>query len=238
MPYAFGDLFKSDAAVQLTLGILVFVVLLAVPNGLASLVTRVLKQVTKGAALEEGGRPTIAPKTLEAEGVRVRFGVVDALDGVSITVRPNEVLGLIGPNGAGKSTLIDALTGFAKPTAGRVLLDGDDITTWSARRRAVAGVGRSFQNLELFDSMTVRENLRTAADKRDWLAYFTDLVHPGRAPLSPAASAVVREFGLEEDLDRRPEELSFGKRTARRARTRRRDRAVGAAARRARRRTR
>ena len=212
IPYAFGDLFKSEAAVQLTLGILVFVVLLAVPNGLASLVTRVVKQVTKGAALEEGGRPTIAPKTLEAEGVRVRFGVVDALDGVSITVRPNQVLGLIGPNGAGKSTLIDALTGFAKPTAGRVLLDGEDVTTWSARKRAVAGVGRSFQNLELFDSMTVRENLRTAADKRDWLAYFTDLVHPGRAPLSPAASAVVREFGLEEDLDRRPEELSFGKR--------------------------
>jgi ABC-type branched-subunit amino acid transport system ATPase component/branched-subunit amino acid ABC-type transport system permease component len=212
VPYAFGDLFKSDAAVQLTLGILVFVVLLAVPNGLASLVTKVVKQVTKGAALEEGGRPTIGPKTLEAEGVRVRFGVVDALDGVSITVRPNEVLGLIGPNGAGKSTLIDALTGFAKPTAGRVLLDGDDITTWSARKRAVAGVGRSFQNLELFDSMTVRENLRTAADKRDWLAYFTDLVHPGKAPLSPAASAVVREFGLEEDLDRRPEALSFGKR--------------------------
>ena len=130
-------------------------VLLAVPNGLASLVTKVVKQVTKGAALEEGGRPTIAPKTLEAEAVRVRFGVVDALDGVSITMRPNQVLGLIGPNGAGKSTLIDALTGFAKPIAGRVLLDGDDITTWSARKRAVAGVGRSFQNLELFDSMTV-----------------------------------------------------------------------------------
>ena len=75
-----------------------------------------------------------------------------------------------------------------------------------------AGVGRSFQNLELFDGMTVRENLRTAGDKRDWLAYFTDLVHPGRAPLNPAASAVVHEFGLEGDLDRRPEELSFGKR--------------------------
>ena len=212
VPYAFGDLFDSAQAVQLTLGILVFGVLLVVPNGLASWASklRIGKQRTPG--LEPAGRPTIPPKTLEAEGVRVRFGVVDALDGVSITVRPREVLGLIGPNGAGKSTLIDALTGFAKLAAGRVLLDGVDITSWSARRRAVAGVGRSFQSLELFDGMTVRENLRTAADKRDWVAYFTDLVHPGKAPLSAAAAAVVREFGLEDDLDRRPEDLSFGRR--------------------------
>ena len=213
VPYAFGDLFDSAQAVQLTLGIVVFGVLLVVPNGLASLVTKLRLGMQRSAGLEPAGRPTISPKTLEAEGVRVRFGVVDALDGVSITVRPREVLGLIGPNGAGKSTLIDALTGFAKPAAGQVLLDGVDITGWSARKRAVAGVGRSFQSLELFDGMTVRENLRTAADKRDWLAYFTDLVHPGKAPLERAtASAVVQEFGLEDDLDRRPEELSFGKR--------------------------
>jgi sulfate-transporting ATPase len=161
----------------------------------------------------------------------VRFGVVDARRRVDHDATEIQVLGLIGPNGAGSPR--SSTSPARKAHAGRVLLDGDDVTTWSARKGAVAGVGRSFQNLELFDSMTVRENLRTAADKRDWLAYFTDLVHPGKAPLSPAASAVVREFGLEEDLDRRPEELSFGKR-ARRARTRRRDRAIGAAARRAR----
>jgi sulfate-transporting ATPase len=71
---------------------------------------------------------------------------------------------------------------------------------------------RSFQSLELFEDMTVRDNLRTASDRRDPLAYVTDLVRPGDPPLSPAAVAAVHEFGLEGDLDRRPGELSFGRR--------------------------
>ena len=133
VPYAFGDVFASPQAVQLSLGILVFVVLLAIPNGIASLVTKLRLGSVKGGEVDLGGRPAIVPRTLVAESVRVRFGVVDALDDVSIEVRPREVLGLIGPNGAGKSTLIDAMTGFARPAAGRVLLDGADITGWSAR---------------------------------------------------------------------------------------------------------
>ena len=83
----------------------------------------------------------IAPHTLAADAVRVRFGVVDAVNDVSLTIRPGEVLGLIGPNGAGKSTLIDALTGFAKPLSGRVLLDGADVTAWS---RSQARCGRTW----------------------------------------------------------------------------------------------
>ncbi len=212
LPWAFGDVLESAQAVQLTLGIVVFVVLLVVPNGLASLVSKLRLGLHRGDEVTAAGRPTITPKTLEADGVRVRFGVVEALAGVSISVRPREVLGLIGPNGAGKSTLIDALTGFTRLAEGRVLLDGVDVTSWSARKRSVAGVGRTFQSLELFDGMSVRENLRTAADERDRLAYLTDLVHPGKAPLSATAAAIVEEFGLEDDLDRRPEELSFGKR--------------------------
>jgi sulfate-transporting ATPase len=214
VPYLFGDILDNDQVVQLAIGVVVVVVLLWLPNGLASIDVRRLQRLgrRKVAELSTADRPVIAAHTLEAERVRVRFGVVDALNEVSLTIRPGEVVGLIGPNGAGKSTLIDALTGFAKPQSGRVLLDGTDITAWSARKRAVNGVGRSFQSLELFDGMTVRENLRTASDSRDWRAYFTDLVHPGRKPLGAAASAVIREFDLEQDLDRRPEELPFGKR--------------------------
>jgi sulfate-transporting ATPase len=214
VPYLFGDILDNDQVVQLALGVVVVVVLLWLPNGLASIDLRRLLSFgrRKVAELSTEERPVIAPHTLAAEAVRVRFGVVDAVNDVSLTIRPGEVLGLIGPNGAGKSTLIDALTGFAKPLSGRVLLDGADVTAWSARKRAVAGVGRSFQSLELFDGMTVRENLRTASDSRDWRAYLTDLVHPGRLPLGAAASAVIREFDLEDDLDRRPEELPFGKR--------------------------
>jgi sulfate-transporting ATPase len=93
-----------------------------------------------------------------------------------------------------------------------VRIDGTPVNRWSPRRRARAGIGRSFQSLELFESMTVRENLRTASDRRDPLAYIVDLVWPRRTVLGSQAVAAVREFGLEGDLDRRPAELPYGRR--------------------------
>jgi len=130
---------------------------------------------------------------------------------VSLTLKPGEVVGLIGPNGAGKTTFIDAVTGFNRAT-GEITLDGTRIDRWGPRRRSRAGIGRSFQTLELFESLTVRENLRVASESRDLIAYLTDLVRPGKAPLAPAAIVALREFGLETDLDRRPEELPYGRR--------------------------
>jgi sulfate-transporting ATPase len=91
-------------------------------------------------------------------------------------------------------------------------LDGVPIHGWPAFRRARAGLTRSFQSLELFDDVTVLDNLRAASDERDLSAYLTDLVRPGNPPLSPAAAAAIRQFDLEPDLGRRPEELSHGKR--------------------------
>jgi len=117
-----------------------------------------------------------------------------------------------GPNGAGKTTLIDAVSGYVAPSDGTVLLDGHAIDRWSPRRRAAAGVGRSFQSLELFESLTVAENLQAACDPRDRRHYLSDLVRPGRARLSPTAVAAVREFGLQDELARRPGELPYGRR--------------------------
>ena len=211
-----GSLLGSAALVQLLLGVLVIVILMRLPNGLASVdVTRLVPWLRRTAGEPfTGGHDAqrLAGRTLEARDVTVHFGVVTALDSVSLAVRPGEVLGLIGPNGAGKTTFIDALTGFVRPASGAVVLDGEPITRWSPRRRAVHGVGRSFQSLELFESMTVRENLCTAGDQRDPFAYLSDLARPGRARLGAAAAAVVREFGLEDDLDRRPEDLPYGRR--------------------------
>jgi sulfate-transporting ATPase len=213
-----GNLLNDDEAVQIGLGILLIVVLITLPNGLASLrlPSRVLERVAArrveppviaaGAAIER-----VVPMTLDVRDASVRFGGVQALADVSVTLRPGEVVGLIGPNGAGKTTLIDAVTGFVN-ARGRVELDGRDVSRWSARRRARAGLGRSFQSLELFESMTVHENLRAASDRRDPLAYLTGLFLPGHDVLSPAAVAAIREFGLEDDLDRRPEELPYGRR--------------------------
>jgi branched-chain amino acid transport system ATP-binding protein len=103
---------------------------------------------------------------LLAHGIRVRFGGLLAVDDASLEVADGEVVGLIGPNGAGKTTLFGALVGMVPLDAGHVAIDGHDATGWSAARRARAGIGRTFQRLEVFGSMTVRENLAFAAEAR------------------------------------------------------------------------
>ncbi|MCW2607394.1 MAG: transporter related protein [Frankiales bacterium] len=152
------------------------------------------------------------PRTLEVAGLGMRFGGVVALDDVDLVVEPGEIVGLIGPNGAGKTTFIDVVTGFTRPTTGRITLDGDDITALPARRRAERGLGRSFQNLELFEDLTVQDNLCVAAESRDLGAYVTDLVRPGTPELSAAARRAVVDFQLQDDLGALPAELSYGKR--------------------------
>jgi ABC-type branched-subunit amino acid transport system ATPase component/ABC-type branched-subunit amino acid transport system permease subunit len=150
------------------------------------------------------------PFAIEVRNVSVWFGGVQALDDVSFTIHPGEVLGLIGPNGAGKTTLLDTITGFTRPGAGSVLLDGVPIDSWSPERRARAGIGRSWQAVELFDGMTVRENLLVAADDQSRWRYAKDLVRPGRRPTSAVIDDVAEALGLEELLDERTTALSQG----------------------------
>jgi branched-chain amino acid transport system ATP-binding protein len=92
----------------------------------------------------------------------MRFGGLSALTDVSIAVGREEVLGIIGPNGAGKTTLVNILSGFQRPTQGSVELDGVEVTRWSAHRRARRGLGRTFQSVRLFSSLTVAQNLQAA----------------------------------------------------------------------------
>jgi sulfate-transporting ATPase len=148
---------------------------------------------------------------LVVEGLGVRYGGVVALEGVSLEVHPGEVVGLIGPNGAGKTTLIDAVTGFARYT-GTVRIGDVCVDRLSARRRALAGLARSFQSLELFGDLTVRDNLRVACDTGDRWAYLTGVVWPGKDELSAAAYAAVQDLQLEEYLDERPGALPYGAR--------------------------
>ena len=157
-----------------------------------------------------GGR--VHPRTLQVTGLTQTFGAFTALSEVDLTVAPGEVVGLLGPNGAGKTTLIDCVAGNNRLTAGRVELDGVDVSRWSPQRRARAGLSRSFQSLELFDDLTVRENLLAAAEPRDRRAYLTDLVLPGRPQLPPAALDAVAELELEPLLDVRAQDLSYGQR--------------------------
>ena len=102
-------------------------------------------------------------QVLAAEAISVRFGGLSAIEGVSLTLGRREVLGLIGPNGAGKTTLVNVLTGFQRPSAGRVLLAGDDVTGWPAHRIGRAGLARTFQGVRLFGGLSVIENVEAAA---------------------------------------------------------------------------
>ncbi|WP_433687262.1 ABC transporter ATP-binding protein [Micromonospora carbonacea] len=91
-----------------------------------------------------------------------RIGEVAIVDGVHLDLAPGEFLGVIGPNGAGKTSLFNLITGLRPPTAGQVLLDGEDVTALPPHRRARRGLGRTFQSSSVFGSLTVRENVRLA----------------------------------------------------------------------------
>ncbi|MGE3448786.1 MAG: ATP-binding cassette domain-containing protein [Microbacteriaceae bacterium] len=153
----------------------------------------------------------VIPQQFEFLGVTVQFGGVVAVDDVSFRIEPGQVVGLIGPNGAGKTTLIDAATGYVTPKHGSVRIGGRDITSRGAAERARLGVCRSFQSLELFDDLSVLENI-SVGGARSRTALLTDLVRPSRPSLSPAARAAVDEFELWDVLDRRPGELPYAQR--------------------------
>lgn len=151
--------------------------------------------------------------TLQVDHLTVRFGGVVAVDDVSLTVRAGEVVGLIGANGAGKTTFIDAVTGFVQPSGGtKIRIEDTPIEGLKPADRARAGLGRSFQSLELFEDMTVRDNLLTALDDRHWANALRDMVRGRRGSLSPVAVAAVAQFELADCLDLKPAELSYGKR--------------------------
>jgi ABC-type branched-subunit amino acid transport system ATPase component len=101
---------------------------------------------------------------LKASDIVVRFGGLVALDGAAVEAVPGRITGLIGPNGAGKTTMFNVCCGFQPADAGNVTLDDVDITKESPARRARLGIGRTFQRMELFRSLTVRENVELAAE--------------------------------------------------------------------------
>ena len=150
---------------------------------------------------------------LEVSGVSVAFSGIRALDGVSVTVGAGERVGLIGPNGAGKTTLFNCLLGILRPDAGRVLLNGKDVGGWPVHRRARAGIGRTFQRVELFSDTTVREHLLIAERIRNGTgAFWKDLLGRGRPRPEEitACDEVLELLGIAQLADRPVESLSLG----------------------------
>jgi branched-chain amino acid transport system ATP-binding protein len=108
------------------------------------------------------GTAVAAPPRMQCRDVTVRFGGVVAVNSVSLSIPPASIVGLVGPNGAGKSTLFSVLSGLARPNAGKVEFDGQDVTGTSAQHRARLGLARTFQHPEVFSGLTVREHITLA----------------------------------------------------------------------------
>jgi branched-chain amino acid transport system ATP-binding protein len=137
-----------------------------------------------------------APPALDVRELACSFGGIRAVDGVSFTLAPREILGIIGPNGAGKTTLFDLISGFTPSVSGAVLLGGVDVTGLSPSARAAAGLGRSFQDARLFPDMTVAETLAVALER--WVE---------QRSVVAAALRLPSVFDDEERTARRVDEL-------------------------------
>ena len=154
---------------------------------------------------------------LEVIGLGKRFAGVDALDGVSLSVAPGELVGIIGPNGSGKTTLFDCVAGAVTPDRGRVRLDGEDITGQPAHRAARRGLGRTFQAARVFPRLTVREHLLGALQEFQPDGFAARLLRLPAAVRAEAeadrrARELLRWVGLAETADRPAASLSYGQR--------------------------
>ncbi|MGK2930391.1 MAG: ABC transporter ATP-binding protein [Acidimicrobiales bacterium] len=150
---------------------------------------------------------------LRARDLTVTFGGVHALLAVDLDVDEGEFVGLIGPNGAGKTTLIDTITGFVAPTSGNVEFGGEDITAVRPAARAQRGLVRTFQSLELFEDLTVADNLRVCAETPRWWDPLVDAVRPRRGDqVREQVGWALDVVGLGDVGSRRPSELSHGHR--------------------------
>ena len=149
---------------------------------------------------------------LEVENLRVSFGGVVAVDDVSFTVDAGSLVGFIGPNGAGKTTCIEALTGYLPQATGRVVFAGHDVSGLAPHRRARLGLVRTFQAVELFDDLTVRDNLRAAANRRTWWQSLGDLFAPRWHDDESTIDHALDLLGLTDVAGALPTELPQGKR--------------------------
>lgn len=146
---------------------------------------------------------------VRVENLSKSFGGVKAVDGVSFEVREGEILGVIGPNGCGKTTLFNCILGQYRPDRGRVEIDGEDVSRWPPHRRARAGLARTFQLLQVFESMSVRDNLKTAAQEHIGSIGARLFRNPDMG-LSDKVDRLIERFRLGHLADERAGNLSYG----------------------------
>ena len=146
---------------------------------------------------------------LKVTDLKKAYGAIQAVGGVSFEVMPGEIFGVIGPNGSGKTTLFNSVLGQIAPDAGRIELKGQDITGLSPQQLNQRGVGRTFQTLQVFGKMTVRDNLLVAAQEHEG-SMWSRLFAPGDSGLGAKADALIDQFRIGHVAEKKAGELSYG----------------------------
>jgi branched-chain amino acid transport system ATP-binding protein len=146
---------------------------------------------------------------LKVTGLKKAYGAIKAVDGVSFEVMPGEIFGVIGPNGSGKTTMFNSVLGQIEPDEGRIILKDQDITGLSPQQLNQKGVGRTFQTLQVFGKMTVRDNLLVAAQEHQG-SMFSRMFAPGDSGLGAKADALIDQFRIQHVADKKAGELSYG----------------------------
>jgi branched-chain amino acid transport system ATP-binding protein len=147
---------------------------------------------------------------LQVQNVSRHFGSLIAVNGVSLTVEPGELRAVIGPNGAGKTTFFNLISGFFPPTAGKILLDGHDITTLPAHRRVAMGMARTFQITEIFPELSVRENLQIPVEVASGFRLRPFLSSKASQEVEARVFELMEMGGLAAKADRLVGELPHG----------------------------
>jgi branched-chain amino acid transport system ATP-binding protein len=146
---------------------------------------------------------------LKVDGLRKSYGAIQAVGGVSFEVMPGEIFGVIGPNGSGKTTMFNSVLGQITPDAGSIALNGADITGLSPLQLNQRGVGRTFQTLQVFGKMSVRDNLLVAAQEHRG-SMWSRMYAPGDSGLGAKADALIDQFRIRHVADKKAGELSYG----------------------------
>ena len=146
---------------------------------------------------------------LKVTNIKKAYGAIQAVGGVSFEVRPGEIFGVIGPNGSGKTTLFNSMLGQITPDEGKIELNGQDVTTLGPLELNRRGVGRTFQTLQVFGKMTVRDNLIVAAQEHQG-SMFSRMFAPSDSGLGDKADALIDQFHIRHVADKKAGELSYG----------------------------
>ena len=151
----------------------------------------------------------MAAPLLKVSGLKKAYGAIKAVDGVSFEVMPGEIFGVIGPNGSGKTTMFNSVLGQITPDAGAIELKGQDITHLSPMELNQRGVGRTFQTLQVFGKMSVRDNLLVAAQEHVG-SMASRMFTPGDSGLGAKADALIQQFRIGHVADKPAGSLSYG----------------------------